>query len=67
MDLITFALARQSSGGAGTPGKDGLNAYEIAKKNGFTGTEREWLESLHASVEFLSDGEIIGLFKEVIQ
>lgn len=25
---------------------DGLSAYEIAKKNGFTGTEKEWLESI---------------------
>lgn len=25
---------------------DGLSAYEIAKKNGFTGTEEEWLESI---------------------
>lgn len=24
---------------------DGLSAYEIAKQNGFTGTEKEWLES----------------------
>ena len=67
MDLITLALARQGSSGTGTPGKDGLSAYEIAKKDGFTGTEQEWLESLHASVEFLSDAEIIDLFKEVIQ
>ena len=27
-------------------GKNGLSAYEIAKKNGFVGTEQEWLESL---------------------
>lgn len=27
-------------------GRDGLSAYEVAKKNGFTGTEQEWLESL---------------------
>lgn len=25
---------------------DGLSAYEIAKQNGFTGTEKEWLESI---------------------
>lgn len=30
----------------GVDGKDGLSAYEIALKNGFTGTESEWLESL---------------------
>jgi hypothetical protein len=28
-------------------GKDGASAYEIALKNGFQGTEQEWLESLH--------------------
>ena len=27
-------------------GKDGLSAYELAKKNGFVGTLAEWLESL---------------------
>ncbi len=27
-------------------GKDGLSAYEVAVKNGFEGTETEWLESL---------------------
>ena len=35
-----FALAACDSGSAG------LSAYEIAVKNGFTGTETEWLESL---------------------
>lgn len=25
---------------------DGLSAYEIARRNGFTGTEQEWIESL---------------------
>ncbi len=30
----------------GADGKDGLSAYEIALKNGFVGTESEWLESL---------------------
>lgn len=28
-------------------GRDGESAYEIAVKNGFEGTETEWLESLH--------------------
>lgn len=27
-------------------GSDGLSAYEVAKKNGFKGSETEWLESL---------------------
>ena len=29
-----------------TSGKDGKSAYEIAKENGFVGTEEEWLQSL---------------------
>jgi hypothetical protein len=33
-----------TSGGGG--GADGLSAYEIAVKNGFEGTEEEWLDSL---------------------
>ena len=35
-----------SAGVGGGSGADGLSAYEIAKKNGFTGTEAEWLASL---------------------
>jgi hypothetical protein len=31
----------------GKDGVDGLSAYEIAKNNGFVGTEQEWLASLH--------------------
>ncbi len=34
-------------GGGGGSGADGLSAYEIAVKNGFEGTEEEWLESLN--------------------
>lgn len=29
-----------------TSGKDGLSAFEIAQKHGFSGTESEWLNSL---------------------
>lgn len=35
-----------SIGQQGTNGLNGLSAYDIAVKNGFTGTEVEWLESL---------------------
>lgn len=31
-------------------GKDGESAYEIAVRNGFVGTEQEWLESLKAEI-----------------
>jgi hypothetical protein len=34
----------------GTPGIDGDSAYEIAKQNGFVGTEKQWLDSLIGSV-----------------
>src|SRR5690606_33127452 len=30
----------------GTPGPQGLSAYEVAVSNGYTGTESEWLASL---------------------
>ncbi|HBI61936.1 MAG TPA: hypothetical protein DDY31_12125, partial [Lachnospiraceae bacterium] len=30
----------------GDPGETGQSAYEVALTNGFTGTEREWLDSL---------------------
>lgn len=33
-------------GGNGVVGVDGKSAYQIAKDNGYTGTESEWLESL---------------------
>lgn len=51
----SFVLKFTSSGGAGergpqgpqgNDGADGKSAYEIAKENGFVGTESEWLESL---------------------
>lgn len=31
----------------GVYGKDGLSAYEVAVKNGFKGTEQEWVNSLY--------------------
>lgn len=51
MDITTLALAKKyvqaSLAGAGAlKGQDGLSAYEVAKKNGFSGTESEWLDSL---------------------
>ena len=33
-------------GPAGPAGADGLSAYEVAVKNGFDGTEQQWLDSL---------------------
>ena len=34
-------------GNAGSDGEDGESAYEIAVNNGFTGSEQDWLDSLH--------------------
>ena len=51
MDIITLALAKKyvqaSLAGAGAlKGADGKSAYQLARDNGFSGTETEWLESL---------------------
>lgn len=43
----------------GVPGKDGLSAYELALKNGFVGTEEEWLESLNAANPELVDKSVV--------
>lgn len=68
MDLITLALARKG-GGTGTPGKDGLSAYEIAVKNGFEGSEQDWLNSLQVTAEMpaMTQEDITAIFKEVIE
>lgn len=31
--------------------KNGLSAYEVAVKNGFTGTEIQWLDSLRGAID----------------
>ena len=36
--------------GNGIKGEDGKSAYEVAKENGFIGTEQEWLDSLKGEV-----------------
>lgn len=43
-----FKVCEQCCDGSGTGGggANGLSAYEIAVKNGFEGTEQEWLDSL---------------------
>lgn len=56
MDILTLALCRkyvkESLLGAGAIiGNDGLSAYQIAVKNGFTGSETDWLNSLNAYVD----------------
>ncbi len=49
-----------SDGKDGKDGKDGLSAYDIAVKNGFVGTEQEWLESLKADTEVVEKDTIVN-------
>lgn len=34
------------SSSVGIPGADGLSAYAIAKKHGYTGTEAQWIAEI---------------------
>lgn len=43
---LEATFLKGEKGEAGTDGKDGLSAYELALKNGFVGTEEEWIASL---------------------
>lgn len=49
---ITVAVAKLAVGSV--IGRDGKSAYELAVKNGFEGTEQEWLDSLHSQVSIAS-------------
>lgn len=56
LDFLTLALAKSYTdetikGAGGLKGDDGDSAYQVAVKNGFEGTEKEWLESLKANVQ----------------
>ena len=45
-DISAFFESEESSSvSEPKDGTDGLSAYEIAVKNGFVGTEEEWLKS----------------------
>lgn len=51
MDIVTYALCKKQiadalKGAGALKGDTGLSAYDIAVKNGYTGTEKEWLTSL---------------------
>lgn len=56
-------------GEKGDPGPAGPSAYEVAVKNGFKGTEPEWLLSLHGSDSGnmipATESDIRELFKDV--
>ena len=45
-NTITVGLPSTGNGVAGPRGEKGYSAYEVAVKNGYTGTEAEWLKSL---------------------
>lgn len=45
IETLTVTLD-ETEGGNGTPGINGLSAYEIAVKNGYKGSEADWLKSL---------------------
>nr|DAG73058.1 MAG TPA: tail sheath protein [Caudoviricetes sp.] len=49
----------------GDTGKDGLSAYEIAVKNGFEGSEKEWLESLKGNFTDIEHSVVQGSEKPV--
>lgn len=43
---VRIVAPPNSGSGSGSPGADGLSAYEVAVANGFIGNESQWLESL---------------------
>lgn len=45
-NTITVGLPSTGNGVAGPRGEKGYSAYEVAVKNGYTGTETEWLATL---------------------
>jgi hypothetical protein len=57
MDIISFLLARKyvDDSLAGMGSLKGLSAYEIAQKNGFTGSEQDWLNSLAGSTPYIGE------------
>lgn len=45
---VSLPGIKGENGQDGRNGADGLSAYDIAQLNGFTGTQKEWLDSLKA-------------------
>lgn len=50
------------SGNIEAQGVDGMSAYEIAKKNGYTGTETEWLASLVPTLSIDGSNNLIATY-----
>ena len=59
LSAVAFASVF-SMGACEQPTKEIINAYDIAVKNGFVGTEEEWLLSLHGSNG--KDGESLNIY-----
>lgn len=55
-DVLTPALTVYQGGGGGGPA--GLSAYQIAIRNGFQGSEQQWLDSLKGEYQPPEDGSI---------
>jgi hypothetical protein len=65
-DIVTLdgrvQYLEETGGPPGPQGDDGLSAYEIAVKEGFSGTELEWLESLEgkSAYEYAVEEGFVG-------
>lgn len=60
-EKLLYEIALRGGGGTG---RDGLSAYELAKLNGFTGTESEWLASLKGNgFETMSKAEMLDILR----
>ena len=49
----------------GSRGKQGLSAYQVAVKNGYKGTEKEWLDSLAADKHYVHNQTEVSAAWEV--
>lgn len=58
MCLFSIYLGMKNSVKNGVDGQQGMSAYELALKNGFIGTEKEWLESLKVGKDGLTAYEV---------
>ena len=65
-DLATKQDLRNISLTPGPAGHDGKSAYEIAVDNGFTGSQTEWLQSLHGRDGTSSTSGDAGLSTQAI-
>lgn len=60
-EMLLYEIALRGGGGSG---RDGLSAYELAKLNGFQGTEAEWLESLKGNgFEEMTKTEMLDILR----